>query len=284
MYVCMHVCACACTGKCLHMCIFVYVCMYVCVYACMYVHVYIYVCLCMAVMRAYGAKTVVCPAVPFSSPEHYYQRAREYAAQTPNAVWGNQFESLANMRAHVETTGPEIQQQVNGRIDAIALAAGTGGSIGGLSTYLRSKHPLMRVFLIDPPGSGLFSLVTSGGAHMTLTPGSSITEGIGISRLTANFEQSHADGAFIVTDEEVLAMLHYLLRREGLFLGPSSALNVVGAVKAARELGPGSTVVTLLCDGGDRYHSKVFNDDWLASKGLAIPAVDFSRDHADFVK
>ena len=136
---------------------------------------------------------------------------------------------------------------------------------------------------MDPPGSGLLSYVTSAGKEFVASPGTTITEGIGIGRLTANFASAKVDAAFLVTDAESLAMAFYLLKREGLFVGPSSALNVCGAVKAARALGPGHTVVTVLCDGGDRYRSKMYNPEWLASVGLSVPAVDAERDHADFV-
>lgn len=232
-------------------------------------------------MRTLGAEAIVCPVVPFSDERHYYHVARKLAESTPGAVWGNQFEGLANMEAHYKGTGPEIWEQAGGRVDAFVAAAGTGGTIAGCSTFLREVNPSLRVFLIDPPGSSLAGYVETG--LMGPAPGSTITEGIGIGRLTANFASARVDAALRGTDQEAVDMAYYLLRREGLFVGPSAALNVVGAVKAARALGPGHTVVAVLCDGGARYGSKLYNTGWLAEKGLVITA-DFSRDNADFVK
>jgi cysteine synthase A len=161
-------------------------------------------------MRAFGAEVIVCPPVPFKDPAHYYQRARIIAEQTPGAVWGSQFENTANMRAHVEGTGPEIWRQCAGKVDGLVVAAGTGGTIGGLSTFLKGKKPDVQVYLIDPPGSCLFNYVTKG--EMTATAGSSISEGIGIARLTANFAAAKVDGAFVGDDQEIVDMAYYLLR------------------------------------------------------------------------
>lgn len=232
-------------------------------------------------MRTLGAEVVLCPAVAFSDERHYYHTAGRIAAER-KGLWTNQFENTSNMAAHRDTTGPEIAAQAGTRVDAFVAAAGTGGTIAGVSTYLRSLNPETRIFLIDPPGSSLAGYVESG--CMGPAPGSTITEGIGIGRLTANFAHAKPDAAFRGTDAEAVAMAHYLLRREGVWVGPSAALNVVGAVKAARALGPGHTVVTILCDGGDR-NGKIYNEAFLESKDLlnVVRGIDFSRDNADFV-
>lgn len=240
-----------------------------------------------SLMETLGAQAIVCPTVPFSDEEqHYYHRAKAIAAATPGAVWGNQFEGKDNMMAHYTGTGPEIWAQSGGKVDAIALAAGTGGTIAGISTYLRERNPALKVFLIDPPGSALASLVRTG--ELTPSAGPTIVEGIGIGRLTANFAAAlpHVDGAFDGTDAEAVDMAYFLLRNEGLFVGPSAALNVVGAVKAARQLGPGHTVVTVICDGGDRYRSKLYSPAWLAGQGLAVGDIDspHAKAKAAFVK
>ena len=232
--------------------------------------------------RNFGAEVIVCPIVPFSDPQHYYHRAKEIAESTPGAVWGNQFEGLSNMKAHYLTTGPEVWYQSNKQVDGLVLAAGTGGTIAGMSRYLKEKNPKLAVYVIDPPGSSLAHYVETG--KMESQAGSTITEGIGIGRLTANFASSAPiDGAFRGTDQEAVEMAYYLLRREGIFVGPSAALNVVGAVKLARKLGPGKTIVTVLCDNGDRYKSKMYQSTWLKEKGLVLTA-DYSRNNADFVK
>jgi len=226
-----------------------------------------------ALARALGARVEVCPAVPFGDARHYYARAAAVAAEIPGAVWVSQFENVANARAHAEGTGPEIWEQAGGRVDALALAAGTGGTIGGLTTALRARNPALRVFLIDPPGSSLAALVTRGA--LAASPGATINEGVGIGRLTANFSLALDAGieeAFAGVDAEVVDMAAFLLRREGLHVGPSAALNVCGAVKAARRLGPGHTVVTVICDGGARYGTKLWAPDgaFLRERGLAV--------------
>ena len=236
------------------------------------------------VARAFGAEVIVCPMVPFSDPRHYYHVAERLSRELPNAVWGNQFEGLDNSEAHFRTTGPEIWQQAGKDVDGLVVAAGTGGTMGGLSRFLRSVNPRLAVWLVDPPGSSLAHYVETG-EMAPPPPGSPITEGIGIARLTANFASSaKIDGAFRGSNEEAVAMGYYLLRREGIFVGPSAAINVVGAVKLARKLGPGHTIVTVLCDGGGRYMNKMYSPEWLKENGLeAAAAVDASRAHADFV-
>ena len=224
-----------------------------------------------ATARALGARVIVCPVVAFDSPLHYYHVAEKLARETPHAVWGNQFEGLANSDAHIATTGPEIWKQTGGHVDALALSAGTGGTIGGISTYMKVQNPAVRVFLVDPPGSSLAGYVKNG-VMAPLVQGSTITEGIGIGRLTANFDRAIVDDCFTVQDQEVVDMGWYMLRREGLWIGPSAALNLAGAVKAARVLGPGHTLVTVLCDGGARYASKMYDDGWLKERGLHVSA------------
>jgi cysteine synthase A len=221
--------------------------------------------------------------VPFSDARHYYHVAERLSRELPNAVWGNQFAGLDNSESHFRTTGPEIWRQAGKDVDGLVVAAGTGGTMGGLSRFLRSVNPRLAVWLIDPPGSSLAHYVETG--EMAPAAGSTVTEGIGIGRLTANFASSaKIDGAFRGSNEEATAMCYYLLRREGIFVGPSAALNVVGAVKLARKLGPGHTVVTVLCDGGSRYMDKMYSPEWLKAQGLEAAAdVDASRAHADFV-
>lgn len=222
--------------------------------------------------RTLGATVVVCPAVPFTDKRHYYHRAQQIAAETPGAVWTNQFESLMNAAGHYGGTGPEIWKQAGGIVDAFAVSAGTGGTIGGLACYLRERNPTLRVYLADPPGSALASYVQRG--ELVASAGTTIAEGIGIARLTRNFEAATPiDAAFTVSDQDTVDMAFYLLRQEGVFVGPSAALNVVAAVKAARQLGPGHTVVTVLCDGGRNYMTKMYGADgaWLESRGLRMP-------------
>lgn len=224
-------------------------------------------------VEALGARAIVCPSVPFDDKRHYYHAAAALASSIPGAVWMSQFESAANRAAHATGTGPEILRQAGGRIDALALSAGTGGTLGGLAACLREANPQLRVFLIDPPGSSLKAWVETG----TLTPstGSSICEGIGLERITSNFRAAlPVDAAFAGTDQEALDMAYYLLKHEGVFVGPSAALNVCAAVKAARALGPGHTVVTVLCDSGANYRSKMFSRQWLADNGLAVGDID----------
>jgi cysteine synthase A len=217
-------------------------------------------------LRSLGAEVELVPPAPFRDPNNYYHVARRRAEAVEGALWADQFENPANAQAHYETTGPELWRQAGGVIDGVVMAAGTGGTIGGVSAYLKGQNPRVAAYLVDPPGSGLYAWVTRG---EFVAEGSSITEGIGIMRETANFRRAVLDGAFRATDREAVEMAHYLLRREGLFVGSSSALNCVGAVRLARRLGPGKVVVTILCDGGGRYQSRLFNPAWLEEKGLA---------------
>jgi cysteine synthase A len=216
-------------------------------------------------LRALGAHVELVPPAPFAQPGNYYHVARRRAEETPGAFWANQFENLANFEAHYATTGPELWQQTAGRLDGVVMAAGTGGTIGGVTAYLKEQRADLATYLIDPTGSGLYCLVTEGKVE---GKGSSITEGIGILRETANFRRAKLDGAFRGTDREAVEMAYFLLAHDGLFLGASAALNCVGAVRLARRLGPGATVATILCDGGARSQSRLYDAKWLAEREL----------------
>ncbi len=214
-----------------------------------------------------GAEVHPIPVVPYSNPNQYQKVAQRVAAALPGAVWTNQFDNTANREVHARTTGPEIWQQTEGRIDAFVAATGTGGTLGGVSDYLKSRRPAVRTVLADPPGSALYSFIRSG--TLQATGSGSITEGIGIARVTANLKDAPIDDAVHIEDAETVRYVYRLLREEGLFLGSTSGINVAAAVRVARELGPGHTIVTVLCDGGAKYQSRLFNREWLAQKGLA---------------
>ena len=233
--------------------------------------------------RALGAEVILCPAVAFSDPRNFYHEAKR-RSQAPGCVHGNQFEDLVNARAHFEGTGPELWAQAGGRVDAFVTSAGTGGTIAGVGGFLRSVAPRVQLYLADPAGSSLLRWVKEGA--LAPSAGATTVEGIGIGRLTANFLSCPPlDGALAVSDQEAVDMAHYLALREGVFVGPSAALNVVAAVKVARRMDKGSVVATTLCDGGSRYASKHFNGAWLAKNNLAVSAsVREDRDHADFVE
>lgn len=211
-------------------------------------------------LRTIGADVRVVPAVPFTNSENYYHVARRIAEQTPGAIWADQFENPANRRAHEETTGPEIWEQCEGQLDAFITSAGTGGTLAGVALALKKRDPRIVVGLCDPMGSALYAHVTNGTLDVE---GESTVEGIGIKRVTRNFAGAPIDRAMRVVDRDAIEMAHWLLRNEGLFLGGSAALNVVGAARLARTLPEGSRVVTILCDGGQRYQSRLFNQAWL---------------------
>lgn len=208
--------------------------------------------------RRFGAEVHLQPLVPFTDPANYARHAEIIAAQRPGAVFTNQFENLANFRAHFGGTGPEIWHQTKGRVDAFVASAGTGGTIAGISAFLKSVQPGIKCFLVDPTSSVLLNYVRDPTHPLTASPGPSEIEGIGIGRITDNFKQARLDGAFLCTDREAVEMVHYLMRNEGLYVGPSAALNVCGAVKTARLLGPGHVIVTVLCDGGERCRHDYF--------------------------
>ncbi|KAF9263432.1 cysteine synthase [Marasmius fiardii PR-910] len=226
-------------------------------------------------LRMLGAEVYPVPAVAYENPANYNHQARDFAKNTAGAVWTNQFDNTANAGAHYKTTGPEIWEQTNGEIDAFICSTGTGGTLAGVGKYLKEKsNGKTQVWLADPPGSVLTSYFNSGGKLIERT-GSSITEGIGQGRITDNLATiaQDIDGAFTVPDTKSIATLYDLLDTEGLYLGASSALNVVAAAELAVRLGKGSKVVTILCDGAYRYQSRLFSKKWLETKelGEAIP-------------
>ena len=219
-----------------------------------------------ALIEALGAEVRRVKAVPYSDSNHYQKVAGRLAAELTDAIWANQFDNTANRRAHVETTGPEIWQQTEGRIDAFVAASGTGGTLAGVAEYLKSRSPSVRTVLADPPGSSLYEYIRHG--VVKATGSGSITEGIGIGRVTANMRDAPIDDAVHIEDAETVHYVYRLLREEGLFVSSTSGINVAAAVGVARELGPKNTVVTVLCDDGSKYLSRLFNRDWLAQKGL----------------
>ena len=222
-------------------------------------------------LRLAGAELVQVPAAPYKNPNNYVRYserlANELAKTEPNgAIWANQFDNVANRRAHIETTGPEIWSQTDGRVDGFVAAVGSGGTLAGCAEYLQPKG--VKIGLADPMGAALHSFYTTG---TLVSEGSSISEGIGQGRITANLEGFTPDYSYQITDEEALPIVFDLLAKEGLCLGGSSGINIAGAVKLARALGPGHTIVTILCDYGTRYQSKLYNPDFLKSKGLPVP-------------
>ncbi|MCP3105236.1 cysteine synthase A [Myxococcus sp. K15C18031901] len=218
-------------------------------------------------LEAMGVEVRKVPAVPFANPGHFFHQARQLSEQH-GWFWANQFENTANGDFHYETTGPEIWAQCEGRVDVVVVSVGSGGTMSGVSRYLKERNPDVRVVLVDPPGSGLYTQVKEGRLE---GPGSSITEGIGIMRLTANFLASRVDDAMRLGDQEMVEMLYHLAREDALVVGTSAALNVRAAYELARQhAGKGLRIVTLLCDHGSRYASKVFNADFLASKQLQV--------------
>ncbi|MFZ4405096.1 MAG: pyridoxal-phosphate dependent enzyme, partial [Pseudobdellovibrionaceae bacterium] len=219
-------------------------------------------------LEALGADLLKVDPVPFANSNHFYHTAKNLAEKDPQGYWANQFENLANFEAHYTGTGPEIWQQTLGKIDIFAAASGTGGTIAGVSNFLHAKNPRLESILIDPMGSGLYSWFHTGEIK---SQGSSVTEGIGIMRLTANMQKSILTDAIQVNDQQMISMLHYLSKKEGLLVGPSAALNVYGAYQLGMKYqNSGKTIVTVLCDSALRYQSRVFNPSWLAEKNLVI--------------
>ena len=219
-------------------------------------------------LRSLGAEVRTVPAVPYKDPNNYVRLSGRIADETPGAVWANQFDNLANRRAHFNSTGPEIWHQTGGRVDAWVAATGTGGTYAGVALYLKQQNAKVRCVLADPHGSALHSWATSG---TLASEGSSVTEGIGNSRVTANLEGAPIDDAVRIDDQRALETIYQLLWQEGLFLGGSVGINVAAAVETARRLGPGHTIVTVLCDSGDRYRSRLYDAVWLTGKGLRHP-------------
>jgi cysteine synthase A len=219
----------------------------------------------MDALRTLGAEVRPVPAVPYKDPNNYVKLSGRIAEETDNAIWANQFDNLANRQAHYETTGPELWAQTDGKIDAWVAATGTGGTYAGVSMFLKEKNPDTRCIVADPMGSGLYSYVKTGEIN---TEGRSITEGIGNSRITANMEGVPIDDAIQIDDKECVRILYQLLYEDGLFMGGSVGINVGAAVALAKQMGPGHTIITVLCDSGARYQSRLYNEEWLASKGL----------------
>jgi cysteine synthase A len=220
----------------------------------------------MDLLRVLGAEVRPVAPKPYKDPDNYQKIAGRLAEATPNAIWANQFDNVVNRQAHYETTGPEIWSDTNGRVDAFVSAVGTGGTLAGTARYLKERDPKIRVVLADPHGSALYSWVKTGNL---VAEGSSITEGIGTTRITANLEGTPVDDSVRVGDPEAVRMVYRLLREEGLYVGGSTGINVVAAAETARKLGPGHTIVTLLCDRGSLYFKRLFNPDWLREKGLS---------------
>lgn len=217
-------------------------------------------------LRALGAELVTVDPCPFANPNHFYHTAKRLSEERANCWWANQFENVANMNFHYSTTGPEIWEQMNGKLDAFIAAVGTGGTMAGVSRYLKEKNPQIHIQLADPMGSGLFSYVQKG---VLESAGSSITEGIGIMRLTANFKEARIDSAVQVDDQAMISMLHHLAKHDGLLVGTSAALNVSAAFRYSKvHSGKGLRLVTVLCDSALRYQSRVFNSEFLANKNL----------------
>jgi cysteine synthase A len=221
----------------------------------------------------YGAELHLVPKASYDDPQHYVHSARRMAeklaaTEANGAVWARQFDNPANAQIHYDTTGAEIWQQTEGKIDGFICSVGTGGTLAGVSNYLKERNPSVRIGLADPEGSALYSYHTNGKLE---SEGSSIAEGIGISILTDNYRQAKIDSAYCISDRQALPYIFDLLKEEGLCLGGSSGINVAGAVELARELGPGHTIVTILCDYGHRYKSTLFNPAFLLRKDLPVP-------------
>ena len=230
-------------------------------------------------LRLLGAELVEVPAVAYKNPNNYVKYSGRLAAMlaktTPEgAIWANQFDNVANRRAHVETTAQEIWKQTDGKIDGFVTAVGSGGTLGGVSDGLKAKNKNIRIALADPLGAALYNYYKNGELK---AEGSSITEGIGQGRITKNIEGAVVDDAFQIPDTEAIPIVFDLLKEEGLCLGGSTGINVAGAIRLARQMGPGHTIVTLLCDYGTRYQSKLFNPEFLREKGLPVP--DWLEEH-----
>jgi cysteine synthase A len=225
-------------------------------------------------LRLVGAELILVPAVPYKDPNNYVRYsgrlADEIAAKEPNgAIWANQFDNTANRQAHIEGTGPEIWRQTDGKVDAFVSAVGTGGTLAGVGMALKEQNPKVVIALADPLGSAIYNYYAHGELK---AEGNSITEGIGQGRITKNLEGAPVDAWFQIPDEEALPLVFDLVVEEGLVLGGSTGINIASAIRLAREMGPGHTVVTVLCDYGNRYQSKMFNPAFLREKGLPVPS------------
>jgi cysteine synthase A len=230
-------------------------------------------------LRLLGAELVEVPAVAYKNPNNYVKYsgrlAERLAKATPEgAIWANQFDNVANRKAHIETTAQEIWKQTDGKVDGFVSAVGSGGTLGGVSDGLKAKSKNIRIALADPLGAALYSYYKTGELK---AEGSSITEGIGQGRITKNIDGAIVDDAFQITDQEAIPLVFDLLKDEGLCLGGSTGINVAGAIRLAKQMGPGHTIVTMLCDYGTRYQSKLFNPEFLREKGLPVP--DWLEEH-----
>ncbi|CAN7224102.1 cysteine synthase A [Phenylobacterium sp. LjRoot225] len=224
-------------------------------------------------IRLYGAELVEVDAVPYANPMNYVRYSGRLAeelneTEPAGAVWANQFDNVANREAHVQSTGPEIWAQTEGKVDGFICAVGSGGTLAGVAQALRDRRPGVQIGLADPYGAALYSYYTSGELH---AEGTSISEGIGQGRITANLEGLTVDRAYRISDEEMLLAIYDLVEHEGLVMGGSTGINLAGAIRMAKDLGPGHTVVTILCDHGQRYQSKIFNPQFLKARGLPTP-------------
>ena len=225
-------------------------------------------------LRNIGADLRLVPPKPYKDDGNYVKVAGRLADELKSTnnkgvVWANQFDNTANAKGHYETTGPEIWEQTDGKVDGFVCASGTGGTIGGVSKYLKEKNKDVKIYLSDPTGSALYNHIINGELK---AEGGSITEGIGSSRITKNFAEAQIDGAFSISDQESLPILYDLIQNEGLSLGTSCGVNIAGAIRLGKELGPGKTIVTILCDRSDKYNSKMFNKAFLKEKNLPIPS------------
>jgi cysteine synthase A len=223
------------------------------------------------IIEALGAQLRKVPAVPYSNPNQYQRVAGRLAEELPDAIWANQFDNTANRDAHFESTGPEIWRDTDGKVDAFCASTGTGGTLAGIARYLKSKSAAVRIVLVDHPGSALFHYVKDG--ELKTDGGSSITEGIGTGRVTANLAGTPIDDALRIADAQTIHFVYRLLREEGLLLGSTAGINVAAAMAVAKQLGPGHTIVTILCDGGAKYQSRLFNPAWIAERGLTEASV-----------
>ena len=224
-------------------------------------------------LRSIGADLRLVPAKPYKDPDNYIKFSEKLAKEISkknngNTIWANQFDNTANLNGHYNNTGKEIWNQTKGKIDGFICSSGTGGTIAGVGKALKEKNNKVKIYLSDPKGSALYNFIKFNELKIE---GNSITEGIGNSRITANFKEAPIDGAYSINDHEALTEIYKLIENEGLCLGTSSGINIAGAIKLAKELGPGKTIVTVLCDKSDRYHSKLFNKEFLIKNNLPIP-------------
>ncbi len=219
-------------------------------------------------VKLLGAELIEVDAVPYANPGNYVHFSERLAKETPNAIWANQFDNTANRDAHIQTTGPEIFEQTEGKVDGFICAVGSGGTLGGVSLALKARNPNIQIGVADPFGSKMYSFYNDG---VLQSEGGSITEGIGQGRITKNLEDIIVDKAYQISDKEALEVIFELNQLEGICLGGSSGINIAGAIRMAREMGPGHTIVTILCDYGQRYQSKVYNPAFLREKGLPVP-------------